>query len=216
MKSKQLLLAFAAALAFAPPVVAAETARYRLDIDVTWSAETHPYDFFPAAHVTRLLGATHDDSYVLFGDGRTASSGLQSVAERGHIDILRAEMADAKDRERLDGTFEAEGFSVPGRISLTFEASEEYGVVSFATMIAPSPDWFTGAASVELFKDGAWIDRVEVGLWPWDAGSDSGTTWTAENLETQPRESIRLLTAPYFFDADGLKPLGTATFARIE
>jgi hypothetical protein len=214
MKSTLLLLASAAALA--SPAVAAETARYRLDIDATWSAETHPYDFFPAAHLTRLLGATHNDRYVLFGDGRTASSGLQSVAERGHIDILRAEMADAKDRERLDQTFEAEGFSVPGKISLTFEANEDYGVASFATMIAPSPDWFTGAASVALFKDGAWVDSVKVVLWPWDAGTDSGTTWTAENLETQPRESIRLLTAPYFFDADGLKPLGTVTFTRVE
>jgi hypothetical protein len=195
---------------------AASTTKYRLDINVTWSAETHPYDFFLNAHLTRLLGATHNSRYILFGDGRTASSGLQSIAERGHVEILKAEMADANERERLDQTFEAEAFGVPGRISLTFEATEEYGHVSFATMIAPSPDWFTGAASVQLFSDGNWIEGAEVVLWPWDAGTDTGTTWTAENIETQPRESIRLLTAPYFFDASGIRPLGTATFTRIE
>jgi hypothetical protein len=101
-------------------------------------------------------------------------------------------------------------------MSLTFEANEEFGFASFVTMIAPSPDWFTGAAGVELFKDGAWVDRAEVMLWPWDAGTDSGATWTGENVETQPHESVRLLTAPYFFGPEGLKPLGTATFTRVE
>jgi hypothetical protein len=216
MRSPQFTIAFAAALALTASATAAETAKYRLDIDVTWSAETHPYDFFPNAHLTRLIGATHNSRYVLFGDGRTASSGLQSVAERGHTEIISAELEDAKERERLDGIFEAEGFGVPAKISVTFAANEEHGFVSFATMIAPSPDWFTGAASVELFKDGAWVDSAEVVLWPWDAGTDGGTTWTAENLETQPHESIRLLTAPHFFGPDGLKPLGTATFVRIE
>lgn len=213
MRPSQILLATATALALVAP---ADAAKYRLDIDVTWSAETHPNDFFSNAHLTRLIGATHNGRFVLFGDGRSASSGVQSVAERGHTEILRAEMEDARERERLDKVFEAEGFGVPARISLTFEAREDYGFASFVTMIAPSPDWFTGAASVELFEDGAWIDRAEITLWPWDAGTDSGTTWTAENLETQPRESIRLLTAPYFFGGDGLKPLGTATFVRIE
>lgn len=209
-------LALAAALVLASHATAQESARYRLDIDVTWSAETHPLDFFPNAHLTRFMGAAHNGRYALFGDGLTASSGLQSVAERGRIDILRAELEDAAERERVGETFEGEGFAVPGTASVTITATEEHSLVSFATMIAPSPDWFTGAASLPLFADGAWLDRVEVVLWPWDAGSDSGTTWTAENAETQPRESIRLSAAPYFLYADGLRPLGTATLTRIE
>ena len=67
-----------------------------------------------------------------------------------------------------------------------------------------------------FYVDGAWVESVTVTLWPWDSGSDSGTTWTADNQETQPRESIRLSTAPYFLYEDGLRPLGTATFVRIE
>ena len=206
----------AAAALLLSPAAAQERARYRLDIDATWSAETHPFELFANAHLTRFLGATHNSRYTLFGDGRTASSGLQSVAERGRVDILRAEMADAEERGRLGGTFAGEGFAVPGSASVTFDVSEEHSLVSFATMIAPSPDWFTGAASVPLFVDGAWVDSVTVTLWPWDSGSDSGVTWTADNQETQPRESIRLSTVPYFLYADGLRPLGTATFVRIE
>jgi hypothetical protein len=124
-------------------------------------------------------------------------------------------MQDADERGRLGETFEGEGFGVPGIANVTVSATQDHSLVSFATMIAQSPDWFTGVASVPLF-DGQWADRVEVTLWAWDAGTDSGTTWTAENVETQPRESIRLSIAPYFLSLDSLKPLGTATFVRIE
>lgn len=213
---KCVVLALIALLIILQQASAQESARYRLDIDATWSEATHPFEHFPNAHVTRFLGAAHNSRYVLSGDGRTASSGLQSLAERGRIDILRAEMEDAKDRKRLGEIFAGEGFAAPGAMSVTLEANEEHSLVSFATMIAPSPDWFTGAASVPLFIDGAWIDRVEVTLWPWDAGTDSGSTWTGENQETQPHESIRLSTAPYFLYADALRPLGTATFVKIE
>jgi hypothetical protein len=195
----------------------AETVRYALEINVTWSAETHPNDFFPDAHLTRLVGATHNERFVLFGDGRTASSGLQSVAERGRTAILMAEMEDAKERERLGEIFHGDPLGpVPGKMIAEISATEEYSLLSFATMIAPSPDWFTGAASVPLFENGAWKDQVEVTIWPWDAGTDSGTTWLAENEETQPRQSIRLITTPHFLGADGLPPMGTAILRRIE
>ena len=213
--SRRIFWALAATLILIQPGASQERATYRLDFEVTWSEATHPFEFFPNAHLTRFMGASHNSRYTLFGDGRTASSGLQSLAERGRIDILRVEMQDADERGRLGETFEGEGFGVPGIASVTVSVTEEHGLVSFATMIAPSPDWFTGVASVPLF-DGQWADRVEVTLWPWDAGTDSGTTWTAENAETQPRESIRLSTAPYFLGLDSLKPLGTATFVRIE
>jgi hypothetical protein len=194
----------------------AETVRYRLEIDVTWSQATHPHDFFPDAHLTRLIGATHDERFVLFGDGRTASSGLQSVAERGRTAVLEVEMEDARDRERLGKVFLGDALGpVPGRMIAEFEATEDHSLVSFATMIAPSPDWFTGAAGIDLFEGGSWKDRIEVNIWPWDAGTDSGATWTAENEETQPRESIRLVTTPHFLAADGLRPLGTASLKRI-
>lgn len=217
---RRLVAAFAAAALVVPGALAQETARYRIDIDVTWSPATHPVEFFPGAHLTTLIGARHHDRYVLFGDGRTASSGLQSVAERGKNLILKAELEDQRDRGergRVGEIFEGSGLDrPPGKMTASFTATAAHNLVSFVTMIAPSPDWFTGAASLALQKDGKWVDRVEVTLWPWDAGTDSGATWTAENAETQPKESVRLLVAPYFFDAGGLKPLGKATVMRLE
>jgi hypothetical protein len=208
-------LAAAVALLPTSPALSTEPQNYRIEVDILWSEETHPLDFFPAAHLTPLVGAAHNERYVLFADGLTASTGLQSVAERGKNLILKAELEDARDRDRVGDIFEGDDLeTVPGRMGANVRVSEEHSLVSFVTMLAPSPDWFTGISSVPLFVGGEWLESVDVPLWAWDAGSDSGTEWTAENAETQPRESVRLLSTSYFFDAEGLRRVGTARFVR--
>ena len=83
-------------------------------------------------------------------------------------------------------------------------------------MIAPSPDWFTGAADVALMQGEAWIDSVTLPLWAWDAGTDAGETYTAPNADSQPRQSVRLLATPHFLSSDGLIPVGVARLRRVE
>lgn|SRR5512145_1321261 len=193
----------------------ADAARYKLEIAVTWSAQTHPLEFPPGAHFSDLIGATHDARYVLFADGRTASGGLELLAENGRASILRAEFAEAMRRGRIGSIFDGEGlYALPGSMSATFDIDAGRRLVSFVTMVAPSPDWFTGLSSVDLMAGGTWADRLELTLWAWDAGTDSGETYNAPDDDTQPRESVRLLAVPAFFDDAGLKRVGTATFIR--
>jgi hypothetical protein len=54
----QFVLALVAALAMTTQVWAEEV-RYRLDLHISWSAETYPCEFPPSAHLTRFIGATH-------------------------------------------------------------------------------------------------------------------------------------------------------------
>jgi len=54
------LVALVAAMALASPAFSQESARYRLTIDATWSQETHPFEFPPGAHLSRLRGANHN------------------------------------------------------------------------------------------------------------------------------------------------------------
>lgn len=193
-----------------------DTARYRLEIAVTWSASTHPLAFPPGAHLSDLVGATHDPNYTVFGDGRTASSGLELLAENGRAAILRAEFDEGLRRGRIGAVFHGEGlYTLPGVITATFDADARHRSASFVTMIAPSPDWFTGLAGVDLMSGSTWVERLELALWAWDAGTDSGETYTASDADTQPRESVRLLVAPPFFDDNGPKKVGTATFTRL-
>jgi hypothetical protein len=194
----------------------AETATFELELDITWSAETNPLEFPLGGHLSSVIAATHHSRYIVFRDGTTASSGLELVAENGRPSIIKAEMAEAQRRDRLDGIFEAGALKeVPGQVKMTISAKKSHPLLSFVTMIAPSPDWFTGAADVSLLQDDEWIEQQQITLWAWDSGTDSGQTYTAPNLDTQPRQSIRLVTTPHFLGEAGLVPFGRATLKRV-
>jgi hypothetical protein len=209
-------LALASALTLATPSHAQQSATYRIELTLTWSAQTHPHEFPDGGHFSDLIGASHDSRYILFADGQTASSGLELLAENGRATILRAEMEEAARRNRVGGVFTGEGSgTTPGVITAEFDVDLAHSRVSFATMLAPSPDWFTGVSGIDLAKEGAWIDRLELALWAWDAGTDSGSTYAAPDLDTQPRESVRLLATRHFLEEGGLERLGTVTFVRI-
>lgn len=210
-------LSLAVAMGLLPaPSAAQETASYRLVLDLTWSAQTHPHAFPAEAHFSDLIGVTHDARYVMFGDGLTATSGLELLAENGRTSILEAELAEARRRGRVGATFRAEGLArVPGVISTEIEVDIARRLVSFATMLAPSPDWLAGAAGVDLAPEGRWLDRVELALWAWDAGTDSGTGHDSADADTQPRQSVRLLASPHVLDDAGLRPLGRARIERL-
>lgn len=197
--------------------VSAEAQRYLLTLEITWSAETHSYRWPDGGgHISRLIGATHHSRYIMFADGRTATSGLKSVAENGRTAIIRSELDEADRRGRIGEVFAIEGLDhVPGEMKVVFEVTSDHSLVSFVTMIAPSPDWFTGLNSIELWKDGEWIDELRLPLWGWDSGTDSGLEYISTNEETQPAESIRLLASPHFLNTEGLETIGSATFSIL-
>lgn len=212
----QSALALAFVLATVAGVLAQDdTATFDLTLDITWSAETTPFEFPAGAHLSPLFGATHHGRYTLFRDGHTASTGVEVMAEGGRGTVLAAEWVEAMRRGRVGTVFEGPALSIaPGRVATTFEAMPAHPLLSFVTMLAPSPDWFTGAADVPLRVGDRWVDEVEIVLWAWDSGTDSGDTYHAANADTQPRQSIRLLATPHFLTGDGLVPVGTARLRR--
>ena len=148
---------------------AEEQANYQLHIKLTWSAETHPFEFPPSPTFSHMIGATHSDDYALFKDSDTGSSGLELIAERGRVSIFRIEFEEADDRELTGTVFEGDGIEIiPGEATLSFSATAELPLVSFVTMLAPSPDWVTGLSGVPLHNGAAWIDHLELPLWAWE------------------------------------------------
>ena len=212
---REACLSLLAGLLLAAPL-AAQDATYAVRISLNWSLDTAA-SLPDNPHWSRLIAFAHSDRYALFNDGDTASSGLALVATNGRVSVLEAELGEGRRRGRVadhrvlpgvpDGT---------GEFEFDLSLSEKHNHVSFATMLAPSPDWFTGVSGVALHVRGAWLQNITVPLWVWDAGADSGPDFQSPNAPTQPRQSVRLLTHPSFLTPTGLQPIGTATFTRLE
>lgn len=199
------------------PVVAPATARYRVTFDSTWSTATHPVEFPAAnAHYSAMIGGTHNGSVAFWRSGSTASEGIKAMAERGATIPLSEEIAAAIAAGAAERTFgPGRNLGTPGTDSLEFEISQSFPLVTLVSMIAPSPDWFVGVAGLALFENGQWTAERRVSLVPWDAGSDSGVTYTSPDLVTAPLQPITpILTAP-LSPGGVVTALGTFTFVRL-
>lgn len=65
--------------------------------------------------------------------------------------------------------------------------------------IVPSPDWFVGIDSLNLCEGGRWKEQVVLDLYPHDAGTDSGFTFSSPNFATIPQDTVT--------EVSGLRPL---------
>jgi len=214
---KSLLIGTAlAALALTPAGQAADSARYEIRFDATWTAQSHPLEYPSSAHFSGLVGATHTLAYRVFRDGNTATPGLKALSERGAHSPLTEEIGTAVKDGNAGTLFESQPlFKFPGTISATFTVDEAHPYVSAAAMVAPSPDWFTGISSVQLRKDGKWVQKLSLPLLVWDAGTDNGTIYEAADAESMPRQSVRLNASPHFMANGTLLPVGTVTITQI-
>ena len=207
-----------AATGFAGQAVAQnQSATFEVTLDITWGPETAPYEFPEnGGHLTKVIGATHHSRFTMFRDGDTASSGMELIAENGRAGTMNAEFAEGQRRRRVGTVFEGPRLDhVPDTISFTVTTTDRHTLLSFATMLAPSPDWFTGLADVPLRDDAGWIADQSHALWAWDSGTDSAQTYIADNDDTQPQQSVRLLATPHFLTQGGLVPMGTARIKQV-
>lgn len=87
----------------------------------------------------------------------------------------------------------------------------ELSLLSTITMIAPSPDWFSGVYNFNLVLGEVWYESFTLQTFPWDAGTDSGDTYTAANQATDPHSNIFQLTTDSIPDTSVfLNPTGDA------
>ena len=170
-----------------PPEPQPQSARYRVTVISDWTSSSHPMTRPSNSHFSPSVVAVHGQPGRLFEPGRAASPGIEQMAEVGATSTLRNELnADDLVTEVRVGS------SIFGAGKNTFEvrAAQLDNYLSVVTMLAPSPDWFSGVRDVELFVDGAWVDRIEVDLSNYDAGTDSGTSWRSSNADTSPAQVI--------------------------
>jgi len=193
-----------------------DAVKYRVTFDATWSEETHPDDFPPNPHFSGLIGASHNENVVFWGEGELASSGIKNMAETGSKSPLNTEILKAIMSRTAFKLISGGGIGTsPGSVSTEFKVSENFPLVTLVTMIAPSPDWFVGVDSFNLYENGSFVDEKVVTLYAFDAGTDSGTNYTSPDDPTNPPAPIFKIEGYPFFYEEELVPLGTFTFTKI-
>jgi hypothetical protein len=176
-----------------------------------------PVDFPPNPHFSGLIGATHNAAAHLWEEGETATPGIENMAETGGKSPLDSEIDSLIGGGGACVKISGGGISrSPGVVTVTLTVSQDCPVVSVVSMIAPSPDWFVGVSGLSLYENGAWIEQKVVELFPYDAGTDSGGSYTSPDEATDSPEGIRRIeTEPLLVDGS-VPPLGTFTFSRLD
>lgn len=195
---------------------ASDTALYSVTFNATWSATTHPTDFPSGSqHFSPLIGAVHNDSASFWASGETASRGIEQMAETGGTGLLMNEIRAAMPDDALSivrggGLSTSPATRTIGEILVTLD----HPFITLVTMIAPSPDWFVGVAGQSLQNEfGQWVDEMVIVLYPYDSGTDDGTSYRSPDADSSPRQPIRSLRGVSPFSDE---PIGTYTFTRID
>jgi len=210
---KRLVLPAVLAIATMMAATASAQTTYNVRFQSEWSVETHPSSFPPSPHMSPLIGATHNASYVMWEPGGTATNGIEVMAESGGTTPLRNEINGRIGFGSAHSVIAGGGIGVsPGTSEANFEITASHPLVSLVSMIAPSPDWFVGVHGLSLVENGEWINSLVVDLLPYDSGTDSGANYTSANADTDPAEPITALTESPFRVNNQVRRIGTFTF----
>jgi hypothetical protein len=198
-----------------------ETAQYSVTFTRLWTDKTHPFEYPEAGvltgpHFSGLIGATHGDGYSIFKEGTPPTPGLEKLSEEGKHSPLDQEIKDAITAGKAGALFETGPIRDAAKTeTVTFTVSSQFPMVSAVAMIAPSPDWFAGAANVNLMEGGQWVSSKSVDLSAYDSGGDDGTTYKAADKDNNPKKPTTTASAPHFVVNGSRPPGGRLVFTKM-
>jgi len=141
-------------LALLPNPASAELppwATYTATFESTWSATTHPQDFPNNPHYSGLIGGAHNGSVSFWALGDLSTTGMKQMAEWGSKTVLEQEVEAAIIAGTASEVISGGGIGIsPGTVAVTFNVSPDHPLATIVTMVAPSPDWFSGVSGLDL------------------------------------------------------------------
>jgi len=172
------------------------SASYTAVFNSTWRASTHPNSFPENAHFSELIGATHNSDVSFWSLEQRASAGIKDVSELGSNRKFIKEVNWAIKIGKAGSVVHGPDIKQSsGSAEVNFQLNTKHPQLTLLTMIAPSPDWFSGVSAINLCENGTWVSNKTIDLKVYDAGTDNGETHTAENKTTTPKETITVLTS---------------------
>jgi hypothetical protein len=193
----------------------AAPAEYRVVLKSTWTARSHPFAYPSGAHFSGLIGASHNANYAIFTLGGRPTPGLERLSEEGKHSPLSDEIRAAIKAGNAFELFETGGLkNFRDSLVTTLRVDAKHPMVSLVAMVAPSPDWFTGASSVNLAASGGWVKSRTLVLNAYDSGGDDGTTYNARDRDTNPKKPTSRAATRHFVVNGKVKPVATVTFTK--
>ncbi|XP_077387430.1 spondin-2b isoform X3 [Festucalex cinctus] len=212
-----------------PVCTASEAAQYNLTFSGKWTRDAFPKQYpvyRPPAQWSNLVGVTHSSDYHMWQRNGFASNGVREFTEKGEAWTLMKEVEQAGEQiQSVYGIFSAPAvIGGTGQSSTVVEVFARHSYLSFIVRLVPSPDWFVGTDSVDLCNGDQWKDSVSLELFPYDAGTDSGFTFSSPNFETMPQDKITQITSSfpshpansfYYPRLKHLPPIAKVTLTKI-
>jgi len=167
-----------------------------------WTETNHPNSYpSSSAHWSPMVYASHSDSYRMWCDGCFATDGVELIAETGATSILVNEISSEQDTNAVLDQQTAPGSGTPVRDGQEVSPSgglcvdKEHPLISSISMIAPSPDWFSGLYNLRLWEtnssgENVWYEKFEAFVYAWDAGTEEGDSYSLGNSPTDPKEGM--------------------------
>ncbi|KAM9375593.1 spondin-2a [Pholidichthys leucotaenia] len=179
--------------------MAKSPASYILVFTGHWSPQAFPkqYPLFrPPAQWSKLIAVSHNRHFQLWEEGAPASAGVKSFSELGVTVELMKAAKEARKKRIVGAMYRTAG--IPngiGHSSTEMLIQPRNSLVSLMVKMIPSPDWFVGVDSLNLCEGSQWKQEVTLDLHPYDAGTDSGFTFSSPNFPTSPAENITKITS---------------------
>lgn len=204
-------------ISFIPFYNAAQsTATYDITFTSFWNATDH--GTLPGtAHWSKLVGATHNSNIMFWEVGQMASTGIENVAETGSNTVFQSEVNASITGGDTQQYIDGDGLnSATGTITINgLQVDENFSLLTLVSMIAPSPDWMIGLNSFDLRPGGNWITgTTTIDLFPYDAGTEDGSSYSISNPATVPQVNITSLINVSPFNAEKIGTL-TITFVSV-
>jgi hypothetical protein len=195
-------------------------AEYTVILKSLWTKENHPFEY-PAAgaltgpHFSGIIGASHNASYSIFKDGSLPTPGLERLSEEGKHSPLDEEIRSAIMAGTAGELFESGPLrDFKDSIVTTLRVDPAHPIVSLVAMVAPSPDWFTGVADVNLMENGQWAASRTYQLTAWDSGGDDGTTYKAADKDNNPKKPTSQARTRHFVTNGAAVPVAVLMLVK--
>ena len=167
-------------------------ASYKLTFTGLWK---NPQFTVPAsAHFTYFSGMVHNREVSIWQENKLSSPGIEAIAESGYQLPLFTEIDSFIAKRLAIAQINIPPPTPDGLLSRTVYCNSNFSYLSFASMIAPSPDWFIGINSVNLYRNREWLKDTTIQLQVYDAGTEEGDIFGYNNPASVPQQPIQLLT----------------------